>query len=416
MNQGKHMDEPARSVWAGWRLPILLALAAALIAGAVWERLASSRRFDPFQGDAEDASAALGQLLAKTPPPQRTQILVRSLDSPSCGLRYAAVDAIGDGPVLSLLPAVRRALGDWDSAVRQRALEVLTQRDPGQALPVLVAALADDDAWMREAAASQLSILAGRRGSGVDGRAIPALVRALDDRDAAVAVLCCGALRKLTGKPWRMRSLAPAGERDRVAREWRQWWKTASAALNVPPTLRHVAAIDPVRTDAAPAFQLRDLDGGVVSLGAQRGRVTLLNFWGSWCAPCQMEVPALSQLYRVYHPRGLDVVGIALSEPGGASGLRRWITAHRVPYRQCLADEATLAAFGHIHAVPVSVLIDGNGRIRYRWDGERDYHSFEAMVLRVLGEQGAGPRLTASSGGAYNSRGRWGSGRRDARS
>ncbi|MGC8667454.1 MAG: redoxin domain-containing protein [Chthonomonadales bacterium] len=393
--------------WARRRTWALLGVAFLLITLAWWERVASSRQPNPLEGDAEEASAALGHLLAKASPARRTHILLTALDSPNPGLRYAAVDAIGDAKDASLLPAVRRGLEDWDSAVRQRALEVLVHLAPQEALGVLLAALVDDDAWIREASASQISILAGRPGSGVDRRAVPGLVRALGDDDAAVAVLSCGALRKLTGKPWRIRSLASPAERERIARKWRDWWRHASAAWHIPAGLASVPPILPSRMDAAPAFQMQNLDGQSVSLASQRGRVTLLNFWGSWCAPCQLEMPALGRLYQMYHPRGLDVVGIALSERNGAAGLRQWVREHHVPFQQCLADEATLAAFGHIHAVPVSVLIDGAGRIRYRWDGERDFGSFSAVVERVLRAHGGGSlRLTASSREAYNTRSR----------
>src|SRR5262249_27356219 len=147
-----------------------------------------------------------------------------------------------------------------------------------------------------------------------------------------------------------------------------------------------VPPIRPARSDPAPSFDLPDVEGRPVRLADQRGRLTLLNFWGTWCPPCQQEIPDLVRMDATYRAKGLDIVGIALSEKDGAAGLKRWCAAHGVTYRQALATHAVQEAFGDIHEVPVSVLIDAQGRIRYRWEGERDYATFQAAVERLLQE------------------------------
>jgi hypothetical protein len=92
----------------------------------------------------------------------------------------------------------------------------------------------------------------------------------------------------------------------------------------------------------------------------------------------------LVRVDRDFRSRGVDVIGIALSERDGANGLRKWCKAHGVAYRQALATEPVLQAFGDIHEVPISILIDQAGEIRNRWDGERDYATFRAAIERLL--------------------------------
>jgi len=98
-----------------------------------------------------------------------------------------------------------------------------------------------------------------------------------------------------------------------------------------------------------------------------------------------MEIPDLAALDQTYRSRGLDIVGVALSEDS-AEGLQQWCRAHNVFYRQALSTDAIQKSFGDIHEVPVSVLIDKQGQIRYRWEGERDLATFRAAVERLLQE------------------------------
>ena len=336
-------------------------------------------------GGSEAAVELVAAQLSKTPAAERVSLLVKHLDAESPGLRYAAVDALGEQTGSVAADAMeQRAFRDSSSPVRERALEALPDVDPARGGRLLLAGLRDEDAWIRRTAVMQLSLRAGKQPKVVDRRAVPRLVQALDDSDPAVRAMAVGTLRKLTGKPWHARQTAPEPEKQAVLRQWRRWWDGARAAwpaADAPPLPRH-----PTRADPAPDVRLTDIDGRPFRLADQRGRITLLNFWGTWCPPCRVEIPDLVKLDAAYRGRGLDMVGIALSERDGADGLRDWCRAHGITYRQALATDDVLEAFDDIHAVPVSILIDARGRIRYRWEGERDFATFRAAVERLLGE------------------------------
>lgn len=164
--------------------------------------------------------------------------------------------------------------------------------------------------------------------------------------------------------------------------KWHAWWQAEkpkyAEGTALPDTL-------PTRADPAPSVSFQTLEGHTVA-PATDGKVTLLNFWGTWCAPCRQEVPDLQRLHKHFANQGLQLVGIALSEKEGAAGLRAWCGKNGLTYPQALATEDVLEAYGDQHEVPISVLIDKKGRIRYSWQGERDYASFAPQIEQLLKE------------------------------
>jgi peroxiredoxin len=360
-------------------------LAIAVTAAALAYTRSHPKANDPLQGDMETATGSLETVLAKTPAEQRVPLLLKYVRQPNSGLRYAAVDALGEAHGPEVADAVAGAFTDSASVVRQRALEVLPKVDKERGLRLLLSGLRDDDLWIRQAAATQLSQYDKLHFKGME-RAFPTLIRALDDPDSAVSFTAMTTLRRITGQPWRITLKSSPAQRAAAIAQWKSWWERARTKQTLPAEFNTVTAIYPTRADPAPDYNLPDIDGHTVSLAAQRGKVTLLNFWGTWCPPCQVEIPDLVRLDRGYRGRNLDIVGIALSESNGGRDLHAWCRAHGIEYRQALSTDAIQDAFGHIEEVPVSVLIDAQGRIRYRWEGERDYATFSAAVERVLKE------------------------------
>jgi cytochrome c biogenesis protein CcmG, thiol:disulfide interchange protein DsbE len=65
---------------------------------------------------------------------------------------------------------------------------------------------------------------------------------------------------------------------------------------------------------SAQALIVTTLDGKTVDLASLRGKVVLVNYWATWCAPCREEMPTLSAFYRAYHERGLEMIGISVDQ------------------------------------------------------------------------------------------------------
>ena len=116
-------------------------------------------------------------------------------------------------------------------------------------------------------------------------------------------------------------------------------------------------------TGAAPDIVLQTEQGAPVRLAALKGKVVLIDFWASWCAPCKTSFPALDELYREYAPRGLEVLAVNLDEQrkDAEEFLRERPHTMRVLFDP--SGEAP-KAFG-VKGMPTSFLIDRAGVIRF---------------------------------------------------
>jgi len=143
------------------------------------------------------------------------------------------------------------------------------------------------------------------------------------------------------------------------------------------------------RRKLMPGFTLPALDGQPWSLSQHRGHVVLLNFWATWCPPCQAETPGLVKIARDYQTRGLDVAGIAMDAGNPAtvqSNVRAFVSAYRVPY-PILSAPAFSPLTGWVQAYPTTLLIDRQGRTANAVAGRLDETSTRKEVERLLSEQ-----------------------------
>ncbi len=112
---------------------------------------------------------------------------------------------------------------------------------------------------------------------------------------------------------------------------------------------------------AAPAFQLRGLDGGEVSLDQFKGKVVLLDFWATWCGPCRMSMPMLERLQKEF-PNDLVLLAINLQE--SPEEVRDYIHRQNLQSRVLLDEEGRVGRAYQSESIPMQVLIDRNGIVR----------------------------------------------------
>jgi thiol-disulfide isomerase/thioredoxin len=367
------------------QLMIILLLVAAIGAILFWRNRQSSAE-DDLHGDSEHASLALGDTLRKTPEADRLPLLLKHANDPSPGLRYAAIDALGNDPSPRAIAAIEHAFTDSSSVVRQRALEVLPRLDRDRGLRLLLSGLRDEDNWIREAAVSQMKFFVGRQPKIVGRRAVPMLIQSLSDDSPSVPGIATSLLSKLTSNPWIIKFNSPKPDQKRIIGQWERWWKRDQGNWTTAEEYSNPPLILPTRTDPLPDVRITDIDHQAVSVPGSNGHIAMLNFWGTWCPPCQIETRDLKRLHTEYGKDRLDIIGIAVGEKNGEKGLRDWCKTKGLSYRQALATDAVQRAFGDIEEVPVSILIDRKGQIRYRWEGERDYATFHAAIERLLHE------------------------------
>ncbi|HHJ80009.1 MAG TPA: TlpA family protein disulfide reductase [Candidatus Tenderia electrophaga] len=150
----------------------------------------------------------------------------------------------------------------------------------------------------------------------------------------------------------------------------------------------HVAALDvdvpKVRLDA-PTFTLHNLVGGETALADFAGKVVLLNFWATWCAPCREEMPAMQQLWERYRARGFVIVAVA-ADRGNQDQVAAFVAKHELSYPVLLDPEGDVRNRYEVSVLPTSYFIARDGRISGRVIGIRDWDSPEAdtVVTRLL--------------------------------
>jgi cytochrome c biogenesis protein CcmG/thiol:disulfide interchange protein DsbE len=140
-------------------------------------------------------------------------------------------------------------------------------------------------------------------------------------------------------------------------------------------------------SDHAPQFALKDLKGHTLHLKDLRGKVVILNFFATWCAPCRQEIPDLQRLYKRFNDKGLEIVGISL-DMEGARLLDSFVQYYRITYPIVLGTREVVVDYGGIKGIPTSFLIDRSGRVAKHFVGFRPVHVFEKSVRELLGENG----------------------------
>jgi thiol-disulfide isomerase/thioredoxin len=131
----------------------------------------------------------------------------------------------------------------------------------------------------------------------------------------------------------------------------------------------------------APPDAFADLEGHAVRLADFKGRVVLLNFWATWCAPCIREMPSLDRLQAALKARGLSVLAVSLDR-GGAKVIVPFAKRLRLEHIGLYHDAtgALVKAFG-ITGLPTSFLIDRRGRIVGAYPGPAEWDGPEARAL-----------------------------------
>jgi peroxiredoxin len=145
------------------------------------------------------------------------------------------------------------------------------------------------------------------------------------------------------------------------------------------------------RGSPAPDFSLSRLeDGTPLSLDALRGRAVLLNFWATWCKPCEEEMPAMARLYRALQPQGLELVAISVDQ--GREEVARFQERLALPFPILLDPEKRAARAYQTFRFPETFLIDREGVILERYIGPKDWDApaYVERLQRLLGGPTAG--------------------------
>lgn len=154
-----------------------------------------------------------------------------------------------------------------------------------------------------------------------------------------------------------------------------------AAALG-PLTLHAAPVKDLLLHRQAPGFMRDDLNHHRVDLAAYRGRVVLLTFWATWCAPCQIEMPHFIDWQRRYESQGLQIVGISMDDD--AAPVVSLTRKRGVNYPIVMGDEKLGTLYGGILGLPVTFLVDRKGVVVARFKGQTSLATMERAVQKAL--------------------------------
>lgn len=137
------------------------------------------------------------------------------------------------------------------------------------------------------------------------------------------------------------------------------------------------------RDEKAPPLVLEDLRGRAVRLSDYRGKVVLLNFWATWCAPCRAEVPELVNWQRRHAREGLRVIGVTYP-PTRRADVRRFVRRMKINYPVLLGTKETRALFDPGETLPLTIVIDREGNVRGLIEGILLPDEFDEKVRPLL--------------------------------
>lgn len=167
----------------------------------------------------------------------------------------------------------------------------------------------------------------------------------------------------------------------RLVRRTRVVALLAAAAITFSRTPAALASTSLLRKPA-PQFTRKDLGHQTIDLRAYRGKVVLLNFWATWCAPCQLEIPHFVAWQKQYGPQGLQIIGISMDDDPAL--VRTLYHKLQLNYPVAMGDAKLGKLYGGILGLPATFLIDRSGNVRAEFQGETRLAIIETALRPLL--------------------------------
>jgi peroxiredoxin len=136
----------------------------------------------------------------------------------------------------------------------------------------------------------------------------------------------------------------------------------------------------------APDFRLSDASGKFVRLSEFRGQVVLLNFWATWCRPCNVEIPWFVEFQHAYRDTGFAVLGVSLDQDGWKA-VKPYIEERKVNYRVMVGDDWIAQSYAGLDFLPTTLLIDKAGRIAATHVGLVEKQTYQEEIEALLAER-----------------------------
>lgn len=137
-------------------------------------------------------------------------------------------------------------------------------------------------------------------------------------------------------------------------------------------------------------FKLKDTDDRIVTQADFKGKVTMVDVWGTWCPACLLEIPHFVEIYRDYKDKGLAIVGINCNEQGTREEVKKKIKdfnrEHKIEYPCLINDETTEEKIPDFQGYPTAVFLDRTGKVRLAQTGYLPKAKVEVIISMLLAE------------------------------
>ncbi|MEK7878781.1 MAG: TlpA disulfide reductase family protein [candidate division NC10 bacterium] len=131
----------------------------------------------------------------------------------------------------------------------------------------------------------------------------------------------------------------------------------------------------------SPGLSLRSLDGKTVTLNDYAGKLVVLNFWATWCPPCDAEMPTLENLWVRYRDRGLVVVGVTVDKGEPRSFVEPYVRGKKLTFPILLDPDMQAAQAWRVAGIPATFLVKPSGEVAGIVQGAREWDSREMVAL-----------------------------------
>ncbi|MDA1353526.1 MAG: TlpA disulfide reductase family protein [bacterium] len=118
---------------------------------------------------------------------------------------------------------------------------------------------------------------------------------------------------------------------------------------------------DGAQLSALSDFHVRDIHGNPLAFSLPDTKVIVINFWATWCPPCQAEIPHLIKAHGTYAEKGVRIIGISLDDY--QADAQAFAVQHRIPYSIAMGNRELTAIFGGISSIPTTFILDANYRV-----------------------------------------------------
>lgn len=162
----------------------------------------------------------------------------------------------------------------------------------------------------------------------------------------------------------------------------KSFWKAAMLAPLAITLSAPVAAAPAEVGQAAPPFSLTTYDRQKVTMDELKGKVVVINWWATWCAPCKAEMPMMSAFHSRYKDAGFEIFGVTTEDSVPPHMLKKLAEALSYPLVRSFKGRG----YPILKGVPTSYVIDRSGTVRYAKAGSFEAQEFTDLILPLLRE------------------------------